>query len=84
MKVLIPGALLSYTGQDRVEADGATAADVLDGLDRLPASFPFHFVRIGRIQFLDIQVFLVDVEDRQAEIDAARPVHERNSRQMIL
>jgi molybdopterin converting factor small subunit len=34
MKVRIPGALLSYTGQAKVEARGATLRDVLADLDR--------------------------------------------------
>lgn len=33
MMVLVPSALQSYTGQDWVEADGATVADVLDDLE---------------------------------------------------
>ena len=34
MKVLIPSALHSYTGQSQVEADGATLAAALADLDR--------------------------------------------------
>ena len=37
MKVLIPSSLLSYTERTRVEAGGATVADVLAALD---AKFP--------------------------------------------
>ena len=37
MMVLVPSALQSYTGQDWVEADGATVADVLADLE---ARFP--------------------------------------------
>lgn len=33
MKVLIPGALLSYTGQNWVEANGATVASLLNDLE---------------------------------------------------
>lgn len=33
MKVLIPSSLLSYTERTRVEAEGATVADVLAALD---------------------------------------------------
>ena len=33
MRVLIPGALLSYTGQNWVEAAGATVGDVIDDLE---------------------------------------------------
>ena len=51
MKVLIPGALLSYTGQDRVEADGATAVDVLDDLDRRYPGIRFRVIdEQGRIR----------------------------------
>ncbi len=37
MRVLIPGALLSYTGENWVAANGGTVAEVVDDLD---AQFP--------------------------------------------
>lgn len=37
MKVLIPGALLSYTGENWVAANGGTVAEVVDDLE---AQFP--------------------------------------------
>ena len=49
MKVLIPGALLSYTAQREVEANGATLAAVLDALDR---------------QFPGIRFRMIDEQDR--------------------
>jgi len=33
VRVLIPGALLSYTGESWVEADGATVAEIMDDLE---------------------------------------------------
>jgi molybdopterin converting factor small subunit len=51
MKVLIPSALYSYTGQGRVEADGATVADVLFDLDRRFPGIRFRMVdEQGRIR----------------------------------
>jgi len=44
MKVLIPGALRSYTDQSEVEASGATLAAVLDELDRRYAGIRFRMV----------------------------------------
>ena len=44
MKVLVPSALHSYTGQGWVEADGATVADVLDDLDRRYPGIRFRMV----------------------------------------
>jgi molybdopterin converting factor small subunit len=49
MKVLIPGALLSYTAQREVEASGPTLAAVLAELDR---------------QFPGIRFRMVDEQDR--------------------
>lgn len=44
MKVLIPTALYSYTGQDWVEADGATVADVLADLDQRYPGIRFRMI----------------------------------------
>jgi len=49
MNVLIPSALHSYTGRGRVEAVGATLADVLADLDR---------------QFPGIRFRVIDEQDR--------------------
>jgi molybdopterin converting factor small subunit len=49
MKVVIPGALLSYTAQRQVEARGATLGAVLAELDR---------------QFPGIRFRMVDEQDR--------------------
>ena len=44
MKVLIPGALRSYTEKGEVEVSGATLADALAGLDRQYAGIRFRIV----------------------------------------
>ena len=44
MKVLIPGALRSYTNQSTVDADGSTLAEVLAGLDRRHPGLRFRVV----------------------------------------
>jgi molybdopterin converting factor small subunit len=49
MKVLIPGALLSYTAQREIEASGPTLAAVLAELDR---------------QFPGIRFRMIDEQDR--------------------
>lgn len=44
MKVLIPSALQSYTGQSWVEAEGATLAEVLADLDRRYPGIRFRMI----------------------------------------
>ena len=44
MRVLIPGALLSYTGQNWVEAAGATVGDVIDDLEARYPGIRFRMV----------------------------------------
>ena len=44
MDVLIPSALHSYTGRGRVEASGATLAEVLADLDRRYPGIRFRMV----------------------------------------
>lgn len=44
MKVLIPSALRSYTGQAEVEAGGATLAAVLADLDRAYPGMRFRMI----------------------------------------
>jgi molybdopterin converting factor small subunit len=44
MKVLIPSALQSYTGQAWVEAQGDTVGAVLDDLDRQYAGIRFRMI----------------------------------------
>lgn len=44
MRVLIPGALLSYTGQNWVEAAGATVADVIDDLEARYPGIRFRMI----------------------------------------
>lgn len=51
MKILIPGALLSYTGQNWVEAQGASVADVVDDLERRYPGIRFRMIdEQGRIR----------------------------------
>ena len=44
MKVLIPGALLSYTGQNWVEANGATVASLLNDLELKHPGIRFRMI----------------------------------------
>ena len=44
MNVLIPSPLLSYTGTNRVEAEGATMADLLHDLDRRYPGLRFRVI----------------------------------------
>lgn len=44
MNVLIPTALLSYTGKSRVEAHGETVAAVMDDLDRRYPGIRFRVI----------------------------------------
>jgi molybdopterin converting factor small subunit len=44
MRVLIPSALQSYTGETWVRADGRTVAEVLDDLDRQFPGIRFRMV----------------------------------------
>ena len=44
MKVLVPGALRSYTGAAEVEADGATMAELLADLDRQYPGLRFRVI----------------------------------------
>lgn len=44
MKVLVPGALRSYTGQTHVEAEGTTLAALFDDLERQYPGLRFRVV----------------------------------------
>jgi sulfur-carrier protein len=44
MKVLIPSPLLSYTGENEVEANGATFAELLADLDRQYPGLRFRVI----------------------------------------
>ena len=44
MKVLIPGPLLSYTNKRKVEASGATIAELLADLDRQYPGLRFRVI----------------------------------------
>ena len=65
MKLLLPAALQSYTGQTRLEAGGATLHEMFDGLD---ARFPGLRFRIvdehGRLR-PNLRIFVngLDVRD---------------------
>jgi molybdopterin converting factor small subunit len=44
MHVLIPSALLSYTGRSQIEAEGATLAELLADLDRRFPGLRFRMI----------------------------------------
>ena len=44
MRVLIPGALLSYTGESWVEANGATIAEVVNDLEAQYPGIRFRMI----------------------------------------
>ena len=51
MRVLVPAALLSYTGDSWVEAEGATVADVLADLETCYPGIRFRMIdEQGRIR----------------------------------
>ena len=51
MRVLVPAALLSYTGDSWVEAEGATVADALADLDARYPGIRFRMIdEQGRIR----------------------------------
>lgn len=69
MKVLIPGALRSYTDSAQTEADGATLAEVVAALDLQYPGIAFRMVdEQGRIR-RHIRFFV----DGQPVHDLARP-----------
>ena len=65
MQVMIPSALQSYTGHSKVEAVGATLADVLADLDRCYPGIRFRMIDEQQQMrphirfFLDGAVFLL-------------------------
>lgn len=51
MKVWVPSALHAYTGESRIEADGATLGELLDDLERRYPGIRFRLVdEQGRIR----------------------------------
>jgi molybdopterin synthase sulfur carrier subunit len=72
MKVLIPGALLSYTSQNWVEAQGASVADVVDDLERRYPGIRFRMIdEQGRIR-RHIRMF----HQGQMVHELAQPLHD--------
>lgn len=70
MRVLIPSALQSYTGESWVEAEGATVAAVLDDLDRRFPGIRFRMIdEQGRIR-RHIRLFYL----REPVTDLATPL----------
>ncbi|MCL4747160.1 MAG: MoaD/ThiS family protein [Burkholderiaceae bacterium] len=69
MRVLIPGALLSYTGSTWVEAEGATVAEALADLDRQFPGIRFRMIdeqgRIRRnMRFFHDRAMIFDLDTR--------------------
>ncbi|OYW25569.1 MAG: molybdopterin synthase sulfur carrier subunit [Methyloversatilis sp. 12-65-5] len=70
MKVLIPGALRSYTDAAEARADGATLAEVLAALDCQYPGIRFRIIdEQGRIR-RHIRIFF----DGEQVLDTARPL----------
>jgi hypothetical protein len=70
-------------GNFQLEVARALALDLvrfMDDAHRLPAALIAVLVRIGGVQFVDVEVFLIDVEDRETEGDGA-VMADRDARQ---
>jgi molybdopterin converting factor small subunit len=80
IKVLIPGALHSYTCEGEVEAEGATLAELLAGLDRQYPGLRFRVIdeqdRIRR----HIRVFV----NGEQVFDIAQPLRPGDEVQFVL
>jgi molybdopterin converting factor small subunit len=70
MKVLIPSALTSYTGDAHVEADGATLAEILADLDRRYPGIRFRMIDEQQRMRPHIRFFF----DREQLRDFAQPL----------
>jgi sulfur-carrier protein len=58
MQVLIPGALVSYTGASRVEANGQTLSELFDDLDRRYPGLRFRVVDEQNLLRPHLRVFV--------------------------
>ncbi|MGH8750642.1 MAG: MoaD/ThiS family protein [Burkholderiales bacterium] len=76
MKVLIPGALRSYTEKSETEATGATLADVFADLDRRYAGICFRVIDEQEQIRRHIRVFVngEQVHDLSQPLDASDEV----------
>ena len=79
MKVLIPGLLRSYTRGSKVEANGATLAQVLADLDRRYPGLRFRIVDEQDQIRPHIRVFL----DGGQVFDLAQPVRAESELQIV-
>jgi sulfur-carrier protein len=77
MKVLIPSALLSYTRQMWVQAEGATLADLLADLDRQYPGVRFRMVDEQDRLRAHMRVFIEGraVHDLTRRLDGVEAVH---------
>jgi sulfur-carrier protein len=58
MQVLIPGALVSYTGASRVDANGQTLSELFDDLDRRYPGLRFRVVDEQNLLRPHLRVFV--------------------------
>jgi molybdopterin converting factor small subunit len=70
MKVLIPGPLRSYTKAREVEADGATLAELLAGLDRRCPGIRFRMIDEQDMMRPHVRFFV----NGEQVLDLARPL----------
>jgi molybdopterin converting factor small subunit len=70
MKVLIPGPLRSYTKAREVEADGATLAELLAGLDRRYPGIRFRMIDEQDMMRPHVRFFI----NGEQVLDLARPL----------
>jgi molybdopterin synthase sulfur carrier subunit len=70
MKVLIPGPLRSYTKAREVEADGATLAELLAGLDRRYPGIRFRMIDEQDMMRPHVRFFV----NGEQVLDLARPL----------
>ncbi len=79
MKVLIPSALLSYTGQQWVEGSGATLAELLIDLDRQYPGLRFRVIDEQDRMRGHMRFFVNGVQS----FDLAEPLHPPDVVQLV-
>jgi len=75
MEVLLPSALISYTGTNKVQADGATLAELLADLDRQYPGLRFRVVD----EQDNIRAHLRFFVNGEQVFDLAYPLHSRDA-----
>ena len=80
MMVLIPGALLSYTREQEVEATGATLTDLLADLDRQYPGLRFRMIDEQDKMRPHIRFFV----NGEQVFDTARALHSTDEVQVVL